>query len=346
MTQQPLLSDDAAWAAFEARDRAYEDRFVVAVTTTGIYCKPTCPARRPKRAHVRFLPDVAAAQASGFRACLRCKPDDVARERVAVAKAVSLLDAAEEPVTLDLLAEAVGYAPHHFQRLFKRATGVSPAAYARGLRARRAAAALNAQGSVTDAIYAAGYSAPSRFYETAPARLGMTPSAWRRGGAGVTIHWTVASTSLGALLIAATEKGLCRVAFGEDEAALSRRFPAAEIVPGGEALKALAAQVVAEVETPGRDLGLPLDVQGTAFQEAVWQALRAIPPGQTRSYSQLAAEAGRPGAVRAAGTACGANHVAVLIPCHRAQRGDGSMGGYAYGIDRKRILRGREGVKD
>jgi AraC family transcriptional regulator, regulatory protein of adaptative response / methylated-DNA-[protein]-cysteine methyltransferase len=345
MTQQPL-SDAAAWAAFEARDRAYDGRFVVAVTTTGIYCKPTCPARRPRREHVRFFDDGAAARVAGFRACLRCKPDDVARDRVAVAEAVKRIEAADAPVALDELAAQVGYAPHHFHRLFKRATGVTPAAYARGLQARRAAAALNQEETVTDAIYQAGYSAPSRFYETANARLGMTPSAWKRGGAGVTIRWTIAPTSLGPLLIAATDKGLCRVAFDEDALQLARRFPAAEVVPGGAALDELAARVVAEVETPGRDADLPLDVQGSAFQEAVWQALRAIPPGETRSYAQLAAAAGNPRAVRAAGTACGANPVGIIVPCHRAQRSDGSMGGYAYGIDRKRVLRRREGVID
>lgn len=340
------LSDDAAWDAFERRDRALDGRVVGAVTTTGIYCKPSCPARRPKREHVVFYPDPEAARAAGYRACLRCKPDEVGRDRVAVANAVALIEAAEEGVSLDDLAAQVGYAPHHFHRLFKRATGVTPAAYARSLRARRAAQALSSEDSVTGAIYEAGYSAPSRFYETANARLGMTPSAWKRGGAGVTIRWTVAETSLGPLLIAATDKGLCRVAFDEDQFALARRFPAAEIVPGGAALTALAARVVAEVETPGRDADLPIDVQGTAFQEAVWQALRTIPPGETRSYSQLAVAAGNPRAVRAAGTACGANHVAVLIPCHRAQRGDGSMGGYAYGVDRKLALRKREGVEE
>ncbi len=265
---------------------------------------------------------------------------------MAVAQAVALIEAAEGPLGLEELATRVGYAPHHFHRLFKRATGVTPAAYSRGLRARRAAAALDEEETVTEAIYEAGYSAPSRFYETANARLGMTPSAWKRGGAGVTIRWTVAPTSLGALLIAATDKGICRVAFDEDALQLARRFPAAEMVEGGAALDNLAARVVAEVETPGRDADLPLDVQGTAFQEAVWQALRAIPAGETRSYAQLAASVGHPKAVRAAGTACGANHVAVLIPCHRAQRSDGSMGGYAYGIDRKRVLRGREGVEE
>ncbi|RYY31803.1 MAG: methylphosphotriester-DNA--protein-cysteine methyltransferase family protein, partial [Sphingomonadales bacterium] len=185
------LSDDIAWVAFEARDRAYDGRVIGAVTTTNIYCKPSCPARRPKREHVVFYPDAEAARAAGYRACLRCKPVEVGRDRVAVARAVALIEAAEEGVSLEEVAAAVGYAPHHFHRLFKRATGVTPAAYARGIKARRAAAALTEEESVTDAIYEAGYSAPSRFYETANARLGMTPSAWKRGGAGVTIRWTV-----------------------------------------------------------------------------------------------------------------------------------------------------------
>lgn len=339
------ITDDIAWAAFEARDRAYDGRVIGAVTTTGIYCKPSCPARRPKREHVIFYADAEAARAAGYRSCMRCKPDEVGRDRVAVANAVALIEAAEESVSLDEVAAAVGYAPHHFHRLFKRATGVTPAAYARGLKAQRAARALASDDSVTDAIYEAGYSAPSRFYETANARLGMTPSVWKRGGAGVTIRWTVAETSLGPLLIAATDKGLCRVAFDEDSFSLAQRFPAAEIVAGGAALAALAARVVGEVETPGRDTDLPVDVQGTAFQEAVWNALRAIPAGETRSYAQIAAAAGNPKAVRAVGTACGSNHVAVLIPCHRVQRSDGGVGGYAYGPDRKRALLKREGVE-
>jgi AraC family transcriptional regulator of adaptative response/methylated-DNA-[protein]-cysteine methyltransferase len=337
------LDDAAAWTAFEARDRRFDGRVIGAVITTGIYCKPSCPARRPKRENVRFFGDAEAARAAGFRPCLRCKPDEVGRDRIAVAEAVAAIAAAEDSIALDDLAARVGYAPHHFQRLFKRATGVTPAAYARGLKAARAAEALTTEDSVTNAIYDAGYSAPSRFYETANARLGMTPSAWRDGGAGVTIRWTVADTSLGPLLIAATDKGLCRVAFDEDWTSLAARFPKAEIVAGGSALADLACRVVGEVETPGRDTSLPLDVQGTAFQEAVWNALRSIPAGETRSYAQLAAMVDRPEAVRAAGTACGANHVAVIIPCHRVQRGDGSMGGYAYGLERKRALREREG---
>ena len=341
-----LPDPDTAWAAFERRDRAWDGRFVVAVTTTGIYCKPSCPARRPKRANIRFLADSDAAREEGFRPCLRCKPDAVGRDRIAVAQAIALIEQAEDAPTLDRLADTVGYAPHHFHRLFKRATGVTPAAYARSLKARRAVDALHQEERVTDAVYAAGYSAPSRFYDHAGKRLGMTPGVWKRGGAGVTIRWTLADTSLGPLLIAATDKGLCRVSFDEDAAALETRFPNADIVPGGAALANLAARVVAEVETPGRDTDLPLDVQGTAFQEAVWQALRAIPAGETRSYAELAAMVGRPNAVRAAGTACGANNVAIVIPCHRVQRGDGTMGGYAYGVERKRILRRREGVED
>jgi AraC family transcriptional regulator of adaptative response/methylated-DNA-[protein]-cysteine methyltransferase len=342
MTQD--IDTDAAWTAFDARDRSFDGRVIVAVTTTGIYCKPSCPARRPKREHVQFYADAEQARAAGFRACLRCKPDAVGRDRIAVAEAVAMIERAEESIALEELAAAVGYAPHHFHRLFKRATGVTPAAYARGLRARRAADALSEEASVTHAIYDAGYSAPSRFYETANARLGMTPSAWKRGGAGVTIRWTVAETSLGPLLIAATDKGLCRVAFDETSLSLAARFPAAEIVQGGAALAELAARVVAEVETPGRDTDLPIDVQGTAFQEAVWNALRAIPAGETMSYAQIAATVGRPQAVRAVGTACGANNVAVIIPCHRVQRADGAIGGYAYGVDRKIALRKREGT--
>lgn len=335
------VDPDLAWAAFQRRDRSADGRFVGAVRTTGIYCKPSCPARHPRRENVRFYPDGEAARTAGFRACLRCRPDEVGRDRTAVAEAAVVLDAGETP-SLSELAARVGYAPHHFQRLFTRAMGVSPAAYARALRASRAAEALTEEKSVTDAIYEAGYAAPSRFYDQAAPRLGMSPSAWARGGAGVTIRWTVADTSLGGLLVAATDKGLCRVSFDEDEAALRARFPHAAVEPGGEALADLAARVVAQVESPERDADLPLDVRGTAFQEAVWRALRSIPAGETRSYAELAALAGKPAAVRAAGTACGANGVAVLIPCHRALRSDGSMGGYAYGLERKRALLDRE----
>ena len=343
MTQ--TIDQAAAWSAFTARDRAADGAFVVAVATTGIYCKPSCAARHPRRENVRFLATPQEARAQGFRACLRCRPDEIGRDVKAVAEALKLLEAGDETIPLEALAARVGYAPHHFHRLFKRDTGVTPAAYARGVRARRAADAL-AGGSVTEAIYEAGYSAPSRFYEGAAKRLGMAPATRARGAPGETIRWTVADTSLGPLLVAATDKGLCRVSFDEGEAALTRHFPAATLVSGDPALAQLAAQVVEQVERPKRGRALPLDLRGTAFQEAVWQALAAIPPGETRTYSELAASAGKPEAVRAAGTACGANPVSVVIPCHRAQRKGGALAGYAYGLDRKRALREREGVSD
>ncbi|WP_296221435.1 bifunctional DNA-binding transcriptional regulator/O6-methylguanine-DNA methyltransferase Ada [uncultured Sphingomonas sp.] len=336
------IDTDAAWAAFASRDRGADGRFVVAVRTTGIYCRPSCPARHPRRENVSFYPAPDQARAAGYRACLRCRPDEIARDRLAVARALTLFDTAEVPPPLEELAATVGYAPHHFHRLFKRATGVTPAAYARGLKASRATEALAAGASVTTAIYEGGYSAPSRFYDHAVPRLGMSPSAWSRGGAGVTIRWTIAPTSLGPLLVAATDRGVCRVAFDTGPGDLDRLFPKAQIIPGDAALAHLAQEVVALVESPARDHDLPLDVRGTAFQEAIWQALRTIPPGETRSYADLAALAGRPGAVRAAGSACGANHVPILIPCHRVTRSDGATGGYAFGPERKQALLARE----
>lgn len=332
------LDEDACWAAFSRRDRNMDGRFVGAVLTTGIYCKPSCPARHPLRQNVRFFADANGARAAGFRACLRCRPDEVGRDRLAVEQALRLIAAAEGRIVLEALAQAVGYAPHHFHRLFKRATGVTPSAYARKLRADRLGNALREDSRVTDAIYDAGYSTPSRAYADAEQRLGMTPSAWKKGGAGVVIRYTLAETSLGPMLVAATEKGLCRISFDEDELELRRRFPAAEIVPADEGFTALANEVVALVDNPARTAILPVDVQGTAFQQAVWDALRAIPAGETRTYSQVAASIGKPGAVRAAGSACGDNVLAVLVPCHRVLRTDGTLGGYAYGLERKEKL--------
>lgn len=336
------INSDSAWSAFLRRDRNCDGSFVGAVTSTGIYCKPSCPARRPRRENMRFYPDGMAARADGFRPCLRCRPDEVARDRQAVESAVALVEQSEEALGLHTLASHAGYAPHHFHRLFKRAMGVTPAAYVRKVRARRLAAALENGSSVTDAIYEAGYNAPSRAYTDAAEHFGMTPSAWKNGGAGVTIRWAVAESSLGAMLIAATAKGLCRISFDEGEADLRHRFPKADIQPGDDAFAALAARVVALTDKPDRCDELPTDVRGTAFQQAVWKALRAIRPGETRSYAQIAAAAGKPGAVRAAGSACGGNQLAVLIPCHRVVRSDGSLGGYAYGVERKKSLLARE----
>lgn len=333
-----------AWAAFDARDRARDGEFVGAVKTTGIYCKPSCPARHPKREHVEFYARPEDARTAGYRACLRCRPDEVGRDREAVAKAARLIEQAEEPLKLADLARAVGYAPHHFQRLFSRDMGVSPAAYARAVRARRAAAHLEEEKSVTDAIYDAGYAAPSRFYADAKNRLGMTPSAWRDGGRGETIRYVVADSPLGPLLIAATPKGICRLTFGEDEAALRRRFPNADVRPDDGTIAPWVAAALAQITSPS-DHQLPLDVRGTAFQEKVWGELRKIPLGQTRSYADIAAAVGSPGAVRAVGTANGSNPVSVLVPCHRVIRSDGSLGGYGGGLPNKVKLLAAEGVE-
>ena len=331
---------DINWAfdAFDRRDRSLDGQFFGAVKTTGIYCKPSCPARRPLRANVEFFWTGAEAVAAGYRSCMRCKPDEVGRDRDAVAAALKMIEKAKDALSLEELADAVGYAPHHFHRLFKRDTGVTPAAYARALQAKRAAVALDGKGNVTDAIYEAGYSGPSRFYANTKGHLGMTPSAWKNGGAGVTIRWAVVDTVLGKMLLAATDKGICRLSFDEDENALLRRFPKAEIVAGGEALEELVTGAIAAIENPAQMPDLPLDIAGTAFQQAIWNELRRIPPGETRTYADIAAAVGKPKAVRAAGSANGANNVAVLIPCHRVIRADGTLGGYAYGIERKEKL--------
>jgi AraC family transcriptional regulator of adaptative response/methylated-DNA-[protein]-cysteine methyltransferase len=339
-----MIADTQAWRAVLARDRTFDGTFVTGVHSTGIYCRPSCAARHPRRENVRFYASAAEAEAAGLRPCKRCRPGDIARDEAAVAQALALLrEEGEGVVTLDQLAAETGYSPAHFQRVFKRAIGLSPAAYLRALKLERAGEALSEGASVTEAVYAAGYGAPSRFYEASEGRMGMAPSAWRNGGAGVTIRWAVVATSIGRMLVAATDKGVCRLSFDEGAADLARRFPRAELMEGGADFSDLLAQVVAAVEQPGDSRAIPLDVQGTAFQEAVWRELQRIPPGETRSYAQIAAAVGKPGAVRAAGSANGANNVAVLIPCHRVVRSDGTLGGYAYGLDIKRELLRREG---
>ncbi len=341
-----MIDADDAWTAVLARDRAFDGRFVTGVLTTGIYCRPSCAARHPARANVRFFADGAAARAAGLRPCKRCLPDDVSRDERAVLAAIAAIKAAEQPLALAALATETGYSPTHFQRVFTRHTGLSPAAYARALMQERAADALTSEDKVTEAIYAAGYSGPSRFYDSNRGRLGMAPSAWANGGQGVTIRWAVVPSSLGPMLVAATDKGVCRLSFNEGREALERRFPKAELIEGGADFAGLLEQVVAAVEAPGDSSSIPLDVKGTAFQEAVWQELQRIPAGETRTYAQLAAAIGRPKAVRAAGSANGANNVAVLIPCHRVIATGGGMGGYAYGLEIKRKLLSREGAID
>lgn len=336
------LDDERCWRIALAKDRRFDGLFVMGVHSTGIYCRPSCPARPPRRENVRFYAGAAGAEAAGLRACKRCCPGDVSREERAVLDAIAAIKSAEQPLALAGLAKDAGYSPAHFQRLFKRSTGLSPSVYARALRLERLSDALSAGGRVTDAIYDAGFNAPSRFYASSGERLGMTPSAWANGGRGVTIRWAIVATSLGLMLVAATEKGVCRLSFNEGREALAARFPHADLVEGGEDFAVLLADVVASVERPGAAHAIPLDVQGTAFQEAVWRELRRIPPGETRSYAEIAAAVGRPGAVRAAGSANGANNVAVLIPCHRVIRSDGSLGGYAYGLEIKERLLAKE----
>jgi len=338
------LTDDECWSIALAKDRRFDGRFLTGVHSTGIYCRPSCPARPPKRENVRFYASCAEAEAAGLKACKRCAPGQQSNEEAAVLAAIDEIRHAEDSApTLDELAQLTGYSPAHFQRLFKRSTGLSPAAYARALREERARDALSGEGSVTGAIYQAGYGAPSRFYESSKGKLGMAPSAWANGGRGVTIRWAVVATSLGDMLVAATDKGVCRLSFAEGERELARRFPHAELIQGGAGFETLLAEVVASVEQPGDFAHIPLDVKGTAFQEACWKALREIPPGETRTYAQIAAAAGNARAVRAAGSANARNNVAVLIPCHRVIRTGGDLGGYAYGLDIKRELLRREG---
>ncbi|WP_417621885.1 bifunctional DNA-binding transcriptional regulator/O6-methylguanine-DNA methyltransferase Ada [Parasphingorhabdus sp.] len=338
------IDNDQAWRAMRARDRAFDGKFVTGVLSTGIYCRPSCAARHPKRENVRFFAKAEQAEAAGLRACLRCRPNDVARDEAAVKAVIDAVRMAECAPRLNDLASLTGYSPTHLQRIFKRETGLSPAAYARALRSERVKDALAGGASVTEAIYDAGYGSASRFYgeQNRDRKMGMTANAWKNGGAGVTVHWASVETSLGPMLVAATEKGVCCLSFNEGENELRGRFPKADLQRGGEAFAALVAQVVEQVETPGRPHNIPLDVQGTAFQEAVWQELRKIPEGETRSYADIAAAIGKPRAVRAVGSANGANNVAVLIPCHRVVRSDGTMGGYAYGLEIKERLLEKE----
>lgn len=344
-----MIAEDDAWTAVLARDRRFDGRFVTGVLTTGIYCRPSCAARHPARGNVHFFASGSEARAAGLRACKRCRPDDIARDEAAVLAAIdeiktSAHDFGGRP-TLYELAALTGYSQGHFQRVFKRATGLSPAAYARALREERARDALGGAASVADAIYDAGYEAPSRFYEAMEGKLGMSASDWRHGGKGRVIHWEVIATSLGAMLVAATEMGVCCLAFNEGEDELRARFPKAELVRGGSDFRALFDEVTRAVEQPGVQRDIPLDVKGTAFQQRVWQELRRIPPGETRSYGELAALVGNRKACRAVGGANGANNIAVLIPCHRVIAADGTLGGYAYGTDIKAELLKRERAK-
>ena len=337
-----MITDSEAWAAVQRKDRRYDGAFVTGVHSTRIYCRPSCPARAPLRRNVRFYANATDAEAAGLRACKRCSPKTQSAEEACVLAAIAAIRA-DGAMTLDQLADLTGYSPTHFQRLFKRTVGLSPAALARALREERVREALESGANVTDALYEAGYSAPSRFYADTKGRLGMSASDWANGGKGRAVHWSVIATSLGQMLVAATEKGVCCLSFGEGEKELRARFPKAELIAAGDDFRALFEQVVAAVEVPSSDHShIPLDVKGTAFQQRCWQALREIPAGETRSYGEQAAMLGNPKASRAVGSANGANNIAVLIPCHRVVPASGGVGGYAYGPEIKAELLKRE----
>jgi AraC family transcriptional regulator of adaptative response/methylated-DNA-[protein]-cysteine methyltransferase len=344
-TSIPRDDDDAArWAAVQARDWRRDGTFVYAVTSTGVYCRPSCPSRRPSRANVRFFEQPAAAEQAGFRACRRCAP----RERVtsdvrAVERARDWIDAHPgEPVRLASLARVAGLSSFHLQRTFKRLVGLTPREYAAAHRHQALRRTLRDARDVTDAIYEAGYSSPSRAYNQAGEALGMTPGAFRRGADGVEIFFDIASSQAGLLLVAATQRGLCFVAFGETENALEQRvaaeFPRAAIQRAPDRLRAWVEELVRRVADGRSRVELPLDVRATAFQRQVWRALTRIPPGESRSYAQVATAVGRPSAARAVAQACASNPVAVAIPCHRVVRTGGQAGGYRWGPERKTTL--------
>lgn len=345
------MTDDEKYAALLRRDPACDGAFFYSVRTTGVFCRPSCAARPPKRENVAFHASPAEAERAGFRPCKRCRPDGPdlgARHAQAVTRACRVIEEAQDTPTLANLAAAAGLSAFHFHRVFKQVTGVTPRAFAATRRAARLKDELHRGGTVTRAIYEAGYNASSRFYETAPGRLGMTPTAWRQGGAGTRIRFALGQCSLGAILVAATDRGVCSIELGDDPDALLRglqdRFPNAELIGADAAFERTVAEVVGLVEVPRLGTNLPLDIGGTAFQQRVWQALRAIPAGTTASYAQVARSLGAPGSARAVARACATNVLAVAIPCHRVVRGDGSLSGYRWGVERKRALLAREAL--
>lgn len=342
-------SSDPRWAAVLARDATADGRFFYSVKTTGVYCRPSCGARRARPENVAFHATAADAERAGFRPCRRCKPEQMppaGRRALRVAALCRLIEQAEPVPTLAQLARHAGLSAGHLRREFKAVTGLTPKAYATAQRAQRLRAGLAHGGSVTDTIYAAGYHSSGRFYDNANQVLGMTPTRYRRGGEDTAIRFAIGDCSLGAILVAASERGVCAILIGDDPEALARdlqdRFPRAELIGGDAAFEQRVATVVGMVEAPRLGLDLPLDLRGTAFQQRVWQALRQIPPGATASYSEIARRIGAPKAVRAVAGACAANALAVAIPCHRVVRSDGNLSGYRWGVERKRALLERE----
>jgi len=343
---------DPRWAAVLARDAAADGRFVYSVRTTGVYCRPSCGSRRARPENVRFHEDAAAAERAGFRPCKRCRPRQAVaprRQAEIVTRACRTIEHSETPPSLESLARAAGLSPFHFHRTFKAVTGLTPRAYATAQRQRRLREGLDPVGgprTVTEAIFDAGFNSSTRAYAQTPAALGMTPTAYRAGGTAARIRFAVGQCSLGAILVAQSERGLCAILLGEDPERLvqdlQRRFPQAELIGGDAAFERVVATVVGFVEAPRLGLDLPLDIRGTAFQQRVWRALRELPPGTTTSYAELARRIGVPSATRAVAGACAANVLAVAIPCHRVVRTDGALSGYRWGVERKRRLLERE----
>jgi AraC family transcriptional regulator of adaptative response/methylated-DNA-[protein]-cysteine methyltransferase len=338
-------SDTRRWSAVQQRDADADGVFWYSVRSTGVYCRPSCGARPALRKNVAFHDSREAAEQAGFRPCLRCKPDQpplAERQAALVAQACRLIDEAEEAPDLDSLAVAVGVSRFYFHRMFKAVTGITPKAYANAARARRMQAGLAGQASVTEAMYAAGFNSSGRFYAQSPAVLGMTPSAFRAGGVGEQIRFAIAECSLGPILVASTVQGICAILIDDDPDFLVRdlqdRFPKAELIGAEPEYEQVVSRVVGMVEQPSVGLDLPLDVRGTAFQQRVWQVLRAIPSGRRVTYAELAQLAGVPRGARAVASACAANAIAVAIPCHRVVRNDGSISGYRWGVDRKAAL--------
>lgn len=345
-------SDAARWSAIRDRDRAADGTFFYAVITTGVYCRPSCAARLPRTGNVRFFATGVEAERAGFRPCKRCRPEAPAlaqRQGMLVARACRLIEDGEPPPRLEDLAQALDVSPHHLHRVFKAVTGVTPKAYANACRAQRLNTAIATSPSVTEACYDAGFSSSGRFYEEARERLGMTPSQRRAGGKGARIRFAIAQTSLGAVLVAASDNGICAIEMGDDAQALAEglqdRFAQAELIGGDAAFEALVSKVLGLISAPQKPVDLPLDIRGTAFQQRVWQALRDIPCGATADYSEIAARIGRPQAVRAVARACASNEIALVIPCHRVVRKDGSLSGYRWGVERKKRLLEIEGAR-
>jgi AraC family transcriptional regulator of adaptative response/methylated-DNA-[protein]-cysteine methyltransferase len=344
-----FASDEERWQALAGRDKGADGAFVYAVVSTGVYCRPSCAARRPNRENVRFYRTVSEADRAGFRACKRCQPNAASSEEhraAAILKACKLIENFDDPPDVKELAEATGMSPSHFHRVFKSLTGVTPKKYATAHRSKRLRNELSTSTTVTEAIYGAGFNSNGRFYETSNRILGMTPTALRTGGKGTVIRFAVGECSLGSILVAVSAVGVCSIALGDDPDALVRdlqdRFAKAELIGGDEEFDRFISKVVGLIENPSIGLDLPLDVRGTVFQHRVWEMLRQVPCGQTTTYSQIARRLGQPKATRAVAQACAANKIAVAIPCHRVLRTDGTLSGYRWGIERKRALLDRE----